>query len=96
MKILELFSGFGDVSRSFAEQGHEVYRVDWNEKLEAELHADISKLTADDIIELVGGGTRCYLGFARLHDVLNSDPPAQDETRRIIAKDSIRLGVRHD
>lgn len=55
MKILELFSGFGDISRSFAEQGHEIYRVDWNEKLDAELHADISKLTADDIIELCGG-----------------------------------------
>lgn len=55
MKVLELFSGFGDVSRSFKEQGHETYRVDWNEKLEAELHADISKLTADDIIELCGG-----------------------------------------
>ncbi len=37
MKILELFSGFGDVSRSFKGQGHEVYRVDWNEQLEAEL-----------------------------------------------------------
>ena len=55
MKILELFSGFGDISRSFAERGHEIYRVDWNKKLEAELHADISKLNADDIIELCGG-----------------------------------------
>ena len=55
MKILELFSGFGDVSKAFQTRGHEIYRVDWNEKLDAELHADISKLTADDIIELCGG-----------------------------------------
>lgn len=55
MKILELFSGFGDISKAFAERGHEVFRVDWSEKVEAELHADVSKLTADDIIELCGG-----------------------------------------
>lgn len=55
MKILELFSGFGDISKAFMAQGHEVFRVDWNEKLEAELHADISKLTANDIVELCGG-----------------------------------------
>lgn len=96
MKVLELFSGFGDISRSFKEQGHEIYRVDWNEKLEAELHADISKLTADDIIELVGGGTRRYLGFTRLHDILDSNSPAQDKARRFIAEDSVCLGVRYD
>lgn len=55
MKVLELFSGQGSVSKSFRERGHEVYRVDWSEKVEAELHADISKLTTDDVIKLCGG-----------------------------------------
>jgi len=55
MKVLELFSGFGDISKAFAAEGHEIFRVDWSEKLEAELHADVSKLTADDIIKLCGG-----------------------------------------
>ncbi len=55
MKILELFSGLGDISKAFAANGHEVYRVDWSEKCRAELHADVSKLTSDDIIELCGG-----------------------------------------
>ena len=55
MKVLELFSGNGDISKAFKDRGHEIYRVDWSEKVEAELHADVSKLTVDDIIELCGG-----------------------------------------
>ena len=55
MKVLELFSGNGDISKAFKERGHEVFRVDWSEKVEAELHADVSKLTVEDIIELCGG-----------------------------------------
>lgn len=55
MKVLELFSGLGDISNAFKERGHEIYRVDWSEKLEAELHADVAKLTAVDIIKLCGG-----------------------------------------
>lgn len=55
MKILELFSGNGDISKAFFERGHEVYRVDWSEKVEAELHSDVSKLTVEDIFKLCGG-----------------------------------------
>lgn len=55
MKVLELFSGLGDISKAFAAHGHETFRVDWSDKLEAELHADVSKLTAYDVIELCGG-----------------------------------------
>ena len=54
-KLLELFSGNGDISKAFKAKGYEVYRVDWSEKCEAELHADVSKLTTDDIIKLCGG-----------------------------------------
>lgn len=55
MKILELFSGNGDISDAFKSRGHEIYRVDWSDKVEAELHADVSKLTVDDIINLCDG-----------------------------------------
>lgn len=55
MKILELFSGMGKISQSFLERGHEIYRIDWSEKVEAELHADISKLTVQDILTLCDG-----------------------------------------
>lgn len=55
MKLLELFSGMGKISDSFKEKGFEVYRVDWSEKVEAELHADVSALTVEDVIKLCGG-----------------------------------------
>lgn len=52
--LLELFSGHGDVSRAFVAGGGMAYRVDWSDRVEAELHADVSKLTADDVIALCG------------------------------------------
>lgn len=55
MKLLELFSGQGTISESFKEGGFETYRVDWSEKVKAELHADVTKLTIEQIIELCGG-----------------------------------------
>lgn len=55
MIILELFSGNGDISNAFRNRGHEVYRVDWSEKVEAELHADVNTLSTSDIIKLCGG-----------------------------------------
>lgn len=42
MKILELFSGMGKISKAFNLHGFETYRVDWSNKLEAELHIDVS------------------------------------------------------
>ena len=55
MKLLELFSGQGSISATFKAHGHETYRVDWSEKVEAELHADVTTLTVKQIIELCGG-----------------------------------------
>lgn len=55
MKLLELFSGQGTISASFKEQGFETYRVDWSDKVEAELHADIRFLGVDDVIRLCNG-----------------------------------------
>ena len=55
MKLLELFSGMGKISKAFSSVGFETYRVDWSEKLDAELHADVSALTVEDVIKLCGG-----------------------------------------
>lgn len=55
MKMLELFCGTKSVSNAFKNAGWEVYTVDWNKDFEPTLCADISKLTADDIIALCGG-----------------------------------------
>jgi len=55
VKLLELFSGQGSISATFKENGFEAYRVDWSDKVEAELHADIMRLTVEQIIDLCGG-----------------------------------------
>jgi hypothetical protein len=55
MKLLELFSGNGDISKAFNKVGFEIFRVDWSDKVEAELHTDIGSLNADGVIALCGG-----------------------------------------
>lgn len=55
MKVLELFAGTRSVSRAFEQRGHETYSVDWDEQFDVTLHADISKLTTKDIVDLCGG-----------------------------------------
>ena len=55
MILLELFSGNGDISKAFKEAGWQTFRVDWSEKVEAELYADVSTLSPSDIIKLCGG-----------------------------------------
>jgi len=55
LKLLELFSGQGSISASFKANGFKTYRVDWSEKIEAELHADVTLLTVHQVIELCGG-----------------------------------------
>ena len=55
MKILELFSGQGSISATFKENGHQAFKVDWSEKTEADLHADVAKLTIEQVIHLCGG-----------------------------------------
>ena len=54
MKVLELFSGTGSISKAFQERGHEVYRVDFDKSFDAESHADIETLTAEDILRDFG------------------------------------------
>lgn len=55
MKVLDLFCGTKSIANAFKKAGHDVFTVDWNEKFEPTLCADISTLTADDITRLCGG-----------------------------------------
>lgn len=54
MKVLELFAGTCSISNAFKERGHEVFTVDWDERFDVDLHCDIGKLTAKEIIERFG------------------------------------------
>lgn len=44
MKVLELFSGTRSIGKAFEARGHEVFSVEWDESLPADLHADIEFL----------------------------------------------------
>lgn len=55
MKVLELFAGTRSIGKAFEEKGHEVFSVEWNKDFEnIDLYADISTLTAADILKQFG------------------------------------------
>lgn len=49
MKVLDLFAGKGGWSQAFRDRGHDVTRVEIDERYEAERHADILDLTQQDL-----------------------------------------------
>lgn len=55
MKVLELFAGTRSIGKEFEAKGHEVFSIDWDKDFEnIDLYADISILTAKEILEKFG------------------------------------------
>ncbi|AHJ87217.1 putative C-5 cytosine-specific DNA methylase I [Bacillus phage BCP8-2] len=55
LKVLELYAGTRSIGKAFEKRGHEVYSIEWDEKHpNINWYADISKITAKDILERFG------------------------------------------
>lgn len=65
--ILDLFSGTGSSTQAFEDRGHRVVRVELDPSHPAELHADVSTLTVEQVVELCG----------RTPDFIWASPPCQ-------------------
>lgn len=55
MIVLDLFAGTGSSTMGFEERGHRVIKVELDPQHKADLHADVSALTVEQVIELCGG-----------------------------------------
>lgn len=83
MIVLELFAGTRSISKAFEKHGHTCYTVEWNKDFNnISLYADISKLTATDIIRLCG----------RVPDVIWASPDCTTYSVAAIGKHRVRIG----
>jgi hypothetical protein len=55
LKVVDLFSGTGSATAEFAKAGHRVVSVELSREFPATLHADVRRVSAVELIELVGG-----------------------------------------
>lgn len=49
LRVLDLFAGLGGWSQAFRDRGHDVTRVELDTRFEAEIHADILRLSPKDL-----------------------------------------------
>lgn len=63
MKVLELFSGTGQLSAAFRARGHKTFEVDWNEQFNSDLHIDIGTITTDMILQKFGIPDVVWIAF---------------------------------
>ena len=49
MRVLDLFSGTGSSTQAFEDRGHEVFKVELDPALPADLHYDVLKLGVEDV-----------------------------------------------
>lgn len=54
MKALELFAGTRSIGKAFEARGHQVFSIDWGDFDRIDLRADISTLSADDVLSRFG------------------------------------------
>ena len=55
MRVLELFAGTRSIGKAFAEKGHDVFSIDWDERFnDVDLHKDILEITPEEIILIFG------------------------------------------
>ena len=62
---LELFAGFATISKEFEKLGYKTFTIDWDNRFDVDMHADISGLRLEDLPEefrhpdIVFAGTQC-------------------------------------
>ena len=57
-----MFSGTECISNAFRKRGHECFTVDWDEQFPSSWHTDISKITAQDILDRFGKPDVIWVG----------------------------------
>lgn len=87
MKTVELFAGTGSFSKVAKEQGHSIYRVEYDTEFEAELHYDllkdlpfelINKIEEADVVWMSPPCTTFSLASGNTHWDVNRNPKTEE------------------